>query len=146
MNLIARPIGGLLENLKSEIESGMLGSLKSRLAGEVLSDFIQLAREALSESNQGARNVAAVLAAAAYEDTIRRMGSELAGIQGRPDLQDVIIELKQKGILEGPQVAIAQSYLKFRNDALHADWNKIDTPSIHSILGFVEHLLVKHFS
>ncbi len=122
-----------------------MGSLKQQLSGEILSDFILLARGATAEKGDGAKNVAAVLAAAVFEDTIRRMGSELAGVQDRPDLQDVIIELKKEQILEGPQIAIAQSYLKFRNDALHADWDKIERSSIQSILGFVEQLLLKHF-
>lgn len=41
---------------------------------------------------------------------------------------------------------IAQSYLSFRNHALHANWDKIEKESIHSVLGFVEQLLLKHFS
>ena len=138
-------VAGVLNNLRAEIEGGLLGSLKQQLSGEILSDFILLARGATAEKGDGAKNVAAVLAAAVFEDTIRRMGSELAGVQDRPDLQDVIIELKKEQILEGPQIAIAQSYLKFRNDALHADWDKIERSSIQSILGFVEQLLLKHF-
>jgi hypothetical protein len=51
---------------------------------------------------------------------IRRMGSELAGVQ--EELEEVIIALKNAGVLEGGEVGTAQSYLKFRNDSLHADW------------------------
>ena len=90
--------------------------------------------------------MAAVLAAAVYEDTIRRMGFMFAGITDRPKLQMVINSLKERGTLKGAQVSIAQSYLPFRNDALHADWGKIERESIMSVLGFVEELLVKHFS
>ena len=42
-----------------------MGSLYT---GEVLSDFIVLAREATDQANHG-KNVAAVFAAAAFEDT-----------------------------------------------------------------------------
>lgn len=145
LEILARGIKGCLENLRTEVEVGLLRNLQNKFTGAVLSDFILLAREALSESGDGGKNVAAVLAAAAYEDTIRRMGSELAGISGRPNLLDVTIELKNKNILEGPQVVIAQGYLNFRNNALHADWDKIGKESIESILGFVEQLLLKHF-
>lgn len=138
-------IAGLLENLKREVQHGLLGSLKNRFAGEILSDFIVLAREAAGENAEGAKNVAAVLAAAAFEDTIRRMGLEFAGITDRPNLSEVIIKLKEKGILKGSQVGIAQSFLNFRNNALHADWNKIEKASIESVLGFVQELLSKHF-
>ena len=60
----------------------------------------------------------AVLAAAAYEDTIRRMGGAFAGMVGRDDLRKVIDALKDKGILVPPQLGIALSYMNFRNHAL----------------------------
>jgi hypothetical protein len=136
---------GTVKNLKAEIECGLLGSLKQQFTGEILSDFIVLARGAAAEKEEGAKNVAAVLAAAAFEDTIRRLGSEYAGIVDRPKLSDIIVALKEKGILQGSQVGIAQSFLNFRNNSLHADWDKIEKASVESVLGFVEQLLLKHF-
>lgn len=136
---------GALRNLQAELEAGAIGSLIQRMVGDVLTDFLQLARAVLDDPSDKAKNVAAVLTAAAFEDTIRRMGESFAGVVGRDDLQGVINELKQKGILQSPQLAIAQSYLSFRNHALHAEWVKIDRASVHSVLGFVEQLLLKHF-
>jgi len=136
---------GTLRNLKAEIDGGVIGSLQKRLTGEVLTDFIQLARATVDESEGREKNVAAVLAAAAYEDTIRRMGAAFAGVMGRNDLDEVIGALKKAGVLQSPQLGIAVSYLKFRNDALHADWDKIELPSVHSVLAFVEQLLLKYF-
>ncbi len=136
---------GTLRNLKAEIDGGVIGSLQKRLTGEVLTDFIQLARATVDESEGRGKNVAAVLAAAAYEDTIRRMGAAFAGVMGRNDLDEVIGALKKAGVLQSPQLGIAVSYLKFRNDALHADWDKIELPSVHSVLAFVEQLLLKYF-
>lgn len=52
----------------------------------------------LQEQTDAAKDVAAFLIAAAFEDLIRRMGSELAGVAGRPDLQDVVTELKNAGL------------------------------------------------
>lgn len=137
---------GALRNLKKEIEAGLTGNLKQQVTGEVLTDFIQLARSVLDEQGDGAKNVAAVLAAAAFEDTIRRMGENLAGVIGQDDLSEVLKKLKDAGVIQSPQVGIAQSYLSFRNHALHANWEKIDRASIHSVLGFVEQLLIKHFA
>jgi hypothetical protein len=42
--------------------------------------MLTLAKEALDEGSEGGKNVAAVLTAAAYEDTIRRMGATLANV------------------------------------------------------------------
>jgi hypothetical protein len=104
---------GALKNVKQEIEAGLIGSLSQQVTGEVLSDFIKLARAVLEEQGEGHKNVAAVLAAAAFEDTIRRMGAALAGIRGDENLQDVLISLKDQGFLRGPQFSTAPifSYL-----------------------------------
>jgi hypothetical protein len=137
---------GALRNLKREIEGGLTGNLRQQITGEVLADLIQLSRTVIIEQGDGAKNVAAVLAAAAFEDAIRRMGKTFAGVIGQDDLSEVLKKLKDAGVMLGPQVGIAQSYLSFRNHALHANWDKIGKESIHSVLGFVEQLLLKHFS
>jgi hypothetical protein len=134
-----------LRNLRSEIDAGLIGNIKNSIVGDVIADFVQLAKAVLNDGGDKGKNVAAVLTAAAFEDTIRRMGETFAGVVGRDDLSDVINQLKEKGVLQGPQIGIALSYLKFRNDALHADWDKIELSSIHACLGFVEQLLLKHF-
>lgn len=137
---------GTLKSLKRDIESGLTANLRQQITAEVLTDFIQLSRSALNEGGVGAKNVAAVLAAAAFEDTIRRMGEDLAGVVGKDDLSEVLKKLKDAGVMQSPQVGIAQSYLSFRNHALHANWENIERESIHSVLGFVEQLLLKHFA
>jgi len=63
---ISHAAQGNLTNLKREIESGLTGSLRHQITDEVLTDFIQLARSALNQQGDGAKNVAAVLTAAAF--------------------------------------------------------------------------------
>ena len=139
-------VGRSLGSLKREIESGLIGSLRQQITGEVLTDLVQLSRTIITEQSDKGKNVAAVLAAAAFEDTIRRMGKTFAGVIGQDDLSDVLKKLKDAGTMQGAQVGIAQSYLSFRNHALHANWDKIEKESIHSVLGFVGQLLLKHFT
>jgi hypothetical protein len=90
------------------------------------------------------KNVAAVLAAAAFEDTLRRMASH-HGIPHTEKLADLLNELKTKKLLQGSQVGIANSYLNFRNNALHAQWDKVERAGVASVLGFVEQLLLTNF-
>jgi hypothetical protein len=61
-------------------------------------------------------------------------------------LQDVITELKNESLLKGSQVGIANSYLNFRNNALHAQWEKIERESVASVLGFCEQLMLKEIA
>ena len=143
---IAAAARGALASLKGELAAGAVGSLQRRFEGGVLTDFIQLARLVLEEAGENPKNVAAVFAAAAYEDTLRRMAETTGQSTTGIDLSDVINNfLKAKGILQAPQLGIAVAYLNFRNHALHARWEQIDRSSINSVLAFVEELLLKHF-
>ncbi|MGB2592837.1 MAG: hypothetical protein WA853_07100 [Candidatus Acidiferrum sp.] len=135
-----------IQSAVTEIENGLIVNLRAQIAGEVLADLIGMAKEILANQSESAKDVAAVLVAAAFEDVIRRMGSELAGVTGRPKLEEIINNLKDANILKGGGPAVTQSYLKFRNDSLHADWANIERSQIHSCLAFMESLLVKHFN
>lgn len=135
---------GALKNLKAELDAGLIGSLQRTITGEVLTDFIQLARTTLEEKGDAAKNVASVLAASVYEDTIRRLAAT-NGISHMDKLANVLAALKEKGLLQGSQVGIANSYLSFRNNALHSHWDKVEREAVVSVLGFVEQLLLKHF-
>jgi len=115
-----------IKNTIKEIESGLIVDLRAQVAGEVMSELIALGKEILDDGTGSATNVSAVLIAASFEDLMRRMGSELAGVAGRPKLEDVIVALKNAGILNGSEVGIALSYLQFRNHSLHADWSKVE--------------------
>ena len=88
---------------------------------------------------------AAVLAAAAFEDVLRRL-ADLKGVAHKEKLADVLMALKDLGILQGAEVGIAQSYLSFRNRSLHAQWNEVDGPAIESALAFIEQLILKHLT
>lgn len=138
-------VEGALLNMKAELEAGIVGSLQKTITGGVLTDFLQLARAALAEKGDNAKNVAAVLAASLFEDTIRRIAIS-NGIPHVEKLQDVINELKTKEILQGSQVGIALSYLNFRNNSLHAQWDKVEREAVASVLGFVEQLLIRYFT
>lgn len=135
-----------IKNVVAESESGLIGSLRAQVAGEILSELVALGKDTLTGGTESAKNVSAVLIAAAFEDLMRRMGSELAGVVGRPKLEDVLTALKNAGVLKGGEVGTAQSYLKFRNDSLHADWTKVQQSQVQSCTAFLEVLLVKHFS
>lgn len=137
---------GAITNVVAEIEGGLIVSLRAQVAGEIFAELVALGKDTLDDDTDTAKNVAAVLVAAAFEDLMRRMGSELAGVVGRPKLEEVVIALKNAGMLKGGEVGTAQSYLKFRNDSLHADWAKVQKSQVQSCMAFIEALLVKHFS
>lgn len=135
---------GALKNISEELDAGFAGTLQKSITAEVLTDHVGLSRRALEDGSDDAKNVAAVLAAVAFEDTIRRLAIN-NGIPHKDKLADVLNELKSQGILQGAQVGIANSYLNFRNSALHAQWDRVDRAGVASVLGFVEQLLLTQF-
>jgi hypothetical protein len=110
-------IRGTLESIKAELDRGLIGSIRATLTGEILADLIKLARRTLEEPGEDAKNVAAVLTAAAFEDVMRKR-SDLKGLAEHERLQDVLIALKDAGVLQRTEVTTAQSYLSFRNHSL----------------------------
>ncbi len=137
---------GSLKSLKGEVEAGLVGNLRREVTGEVLADLLLLAKATLDEGTESSKNVAAVLVAAAFEDTIRRLGATYCGIHARESLPDILAKLKTAEVLKGSQVGVVQSHFQFRNDAMHADWNKIDVVAVRTVMALVQELLLKHFS
>ncbi len=136
----------VIQNTLAELDGGLILNSRVAIAGEVLIEMIRLAREILADHTEEAKNVAAVLIAAAYEGVIRRMGEEFASVAGRPELEEIIGVLKTADLFKGATVGMAQSYLKFRNDSLHANWKNVDRSQVETCLAFSESLLLKHFS
>jgi hypothetical protein len=137
---------GSLNSLKGEVEAGLVGNLRREVTGEVLGDLLLLAKATLDEGTESSKNVASVLVSAAFEDTIRRLGATYCGIHTRESLPDILAKLKTAEVLKGSQVGVVQSHFQFRNDAMHADWNKIDVVGVKTVMALVQELLLKHFS
>ena len=75
---------GAIRNAIAEIEGGLINSLRAQVAGEVFGELVGLAKETLDDDTETAKNISAVLIAAAFEDLMRRMGSELGvSLEGR---------------------------------------------------------------
>jgi hypothetical protein len=134
---------GAVTNMVAEIQGGLIQNMRLGIAGEILADLIGMAKDALAENSV---QVAAVLSAAAFEDLMRRLGQEKAGITARLKLEQILIELKEKGVLQGGEPGVAQSFLKFRNDSLHADWQNVTESQVTSCLGLLDSLVLKHLS
>jgi hypothetical protein len=134
---------GALENIKTEIESGLIKSIRNQARGEIIADFILLAKDAI---DSGVKDVGAILACAALEDSLKRY-AESSGIEVEgKDLSEVVNSLKAAGKLLGPQAKVVQSFVGVRNKAMHAEWSKIDTAEVQSVIGFVQDFVTKQFS
>ncbi|MBU1599666.1 hypothetical protein KKG61_06140 [bacterium] len=134
---------GILASVKNDIEAGLNTSIVIQASGAVIGDFIAIAKNELKNGN---KDVAAVLASAALEDSLKRKADELGIKTENKDLSGIINALKSQGFFSGAETPIISSYVKLRNSAMHADWAKIQGTEVSSLIGFLEPFLIKNFS
>jgi hypothetical protein len=134
---------GVFRAAKSDYEGGYAFSIPAVVSGEIYGDFVVLAKVALAE---GSKDVAAVLACAALEDALKRLGL-LNGLDvSTKSMQEVVSALKSQGLVTGAQKTLLDAMPKIRDYAMHANWNKITPQDVGSVIGFVEQLLLTKFS
>ena len=133
---------GILKAAKDDYAGGYLVRLDAAISGEVFQDFIGLAKQSLAEGN---KDVAAVLACAALEDTLKRYGTQHNLDVDDKVMQQVVGALKSKGLVTGAQKSLLDTMPKIRDYAMHANWDKITPEDVSSVIGFVEQFLLSHF-
>jgi hypothetical protein len=143
---VAKGIGDALEAALADHKAGITTSLKFQTAGAVLGDFVALARTTLAAHSEATGKVAAVLAAAALEETLKRLG-QLNGVDvGARDLRGVIAKLRDANVLVGAQSGVALGYVKFRDYAFHGQFDMIDDLTTDGALAFVEGVITSRMS
>lgn len=114
-----------------------------RVESSVLGDFVLLSKAALENGN---KDVASVLAAAALEDCLKRFAVRHGISVDGPSMQDIVGALKSKGLVSGAHKTMLDTMPKLRDYAMHANWSKVDGPSVNAMIGFVEQFLADNFS
>jgi len=137
-----RKFRGVFMAAKSDFDGGHLYKLEATLSGEIFADFVVAAKCALAENQ---KDVAAVLASAALEDALKRFALMNGLTVDGKVMQEVINALKSKGLVSGPQKSLLDSMPRVRDAAMHADWVKLTTQDVGSIIGFVEQFLITNF-
>lgn len=133
---------GIFLGASADYRGGYVFSVEAAISGEVLGDFVAMAKLALAE---GHKDVAAVLACAALEDTLKRFARLNDLDVDDKTLQEVVNALKSKGLVAGAQKSLLDVMPKIRDFAMHANWDKIQDADVRSVLGFVEQFLLTKF-
>jgi len=134
---------GVFSAAKDDFEGGYLFTVEGVITGEILGDFAGLAKACMANSN---KNVAAVLASAALEDALKRYAaSQGLDVQDK-EMQQVVGALKSKGLVSGAQKSLLDTMPKLRDYAMHANWDKLSSEDVNSIIGFVEQFLLNKFT
>jgi len=143
MSELAFTITGILRNVKSEVEAGLIESIEVAASGAVVADFVAFAKAELAD---GGKDVAAVLSSAALEDALKRKAMNLGlNVEGK-EMSTVIDALKSRALFSGAQGSTVTSFIRLRNAAMHADWDRIDKASVAGLIAFLDVFLAEHFS
>jgi len=142
---VGQEIEQVLDSALADFDAGITASVRIQAKGEILGDFISLARAAL-DAGAGSEKVGAVLVAAALEETLKQLGEENNLDVHNRDMRGVIQKLKDGGVLSGAQPSVAAGYVKFRDHAFHGQFEKIERPTTESAAAFVEGLLTSRMS
>lgn len=134
---------GIFLSAKEDYEGNYVFNVDLRISGEIFGDFVAMAKHSLSE---GHKDVAAVLACAALEDTLKRFAAINGLDVSDKSMQEVVSALKSKGLVSGAQKTLLDSMPKVRDFAMHANWEKLTAPDVSSVIGFVEQFLLSKFS
>ena len=138
-----RTLQSIFLSAKEAFEGGYVFDVERSISGEILGDFVLLAKQALDNDH---KDVAAVLASAALEDALKRY-AKIHGLQVEDAaMSRVIGALKSRKLVSGARTSLLDVMPKLRNYALHAEWEKITEPDVNSIIGFVEQFLITEFS
>lgn len=143
MDKFAAHLSGVLGAIKSDLENNLIENIEKQAIGSVFADFIVLAKDSSSNNN---KDVAAVLASAAIEDALKRYGT-INGLEvmGK-EMSEVLNALKGAGLIKATQATILSSYVRLRNKALHAEWDKIEGPEVESLISFTERFIIENLS
>jgi hypothetical protein len=134
---------GIFIAAQDNYNRGFAATLDQRISGEIFGDLLNSADAALRGAH---KDSAAVLAAAAFEDSLKKIGT-LNGVNtAGKELQKLINELTANQILTGSAVKIAGNFVKTRNAAMHAEWSKITDAEVGALIGFVQQLIAQHLS
>jgi hypothetical protein len=139
LSLLAEHTLGMLKSFKADCESGLLGTIRGEAKAEILADFLSYAKNSLTEGN---KDVAAVLACASLEDSLKKYAALNGCAADEDDMSAVINKLKAAGLLGGAEAKVVQSYVQLRNKAFHAEWDKLGVAEIQSLIAYLESFIM----
>ena len=133
---------GLLYGTKSNLQSGLIDDLRSRILVDIKSDFLETAATLLGD---GQKDPAAVLACIVLEDSLKRLASK-ANLKEAEDKEMGVAAglLFKAGVIEKSTNQSIKNFKNLRNAALHAQWHEVSAESVGLLLAFLPMFVEKH--
>lgn len=133
---------GMIRGAADSIRHGLLSKLHTQILLDVQTDFIEAAREALSNNS---KDVAAALLCVVLEDSCKRLGqkAKIDNVEGL-EFSRVVVSLFTSGVISKSTKGQLLSFSDLRNSALHAQWSEVSTETTQGLLYFLPSFLEQH--
>jgi uncharacterized protein YutE (UPF0331/DUF86 family) len=130
---------GHLKALLEDLENGLLSNIEYRISAKSFLDFFDHAKAYLKQNK---KMEASVIASSVFEDTIRKIGRK--NCLEFPKLDRLIDELKKSEIITATEMKKYKYFAGIRNEAMHANWDKISLDDVEDLIRGVEKSIDKY--
>lgn len=130
---------GVLRAIREDVANGYLTDLRSLIAAEVFTDFLEMADHLLGA---GYHHAAASLAGAVLEDSLRReLASRGAKATGNLEsMNQIALDQNIYGPLVFKQVKV---WIDIRNSADHGEWERVEADRVQSMIRDLPGFLIR---
>lgn len=132
-------IGAILENLRIDLEAGLLYSIVDRTRAETFDSFLDHARAYLTN---GQKNESGVIAGVVFEDTLRRIAVKYEIDESGRKLDSLISTLAAKGAISGVMAKRCRVAADVRTKATHAQWNEFEMGDVEATIAVTDKLVL----
>lgn len=128
----------LIERFLEDARAGLLSSLANVARAEVFDDFLDHAKH---YHRNGKKNEAGTIAGVVFEDTIRRLCDKHGIPQKDVQLDRLIVELTNRGVISSTRSRRARTAAHVRNKATHAQWDEFELGAVEETIRFTTELV-----
>jgi len=130
---------GHLKALLKDLENGLLTNIEYRITAKSYFDFFDHAKAYLKQNK---KMEASVIASSVFEDTIRKIGRKFSLEFSK--LDRLIDELKKSEIITATEMKKYKYFAGIRNEAMHANWDKISLDDVEDLIRGTEKSIEKY--
>ena len=129
---------GILQNLFSDIDSGLLSSIENKTQAFVFDNFLDHAKSYLQNDMY---KEAGVISGVVFEDSLRSICRKDDIEEKNIKLDSLIDKLVKKGTLTQVKAKRARVSAHVRTKATHAQWREFDINDVKTTIDFTEELI-----
>jgi hypothetical protein len=131
---------GVLESIRSDIQSGYINTIEELIHGDVFSDFLEMATYLLES---GYKDAAAVIAGSTLEAHLRKMCVK-AQIEIKNKADRINADLASESVYGKLDQKNVTAWLDLRNKAAHGEYNQYTKEQVAILIDGIRHFITRY--